>query len=731
MDPDLCLAGGCTRTETRYSKAGGFTARCAAWRQWLGLLVLGAALVPATAEASHFRFGNISWEPTGNPREIKFSFTGAFRRSGYAGTAPDGRPALNDVITEDIGGTNFSYGDGQNSGVLTFIVTAINPDEDYLIGEALDPATKKRGLVHQYSATAPPSSITAGISSSARIDNLNNRRGGDYALHTTVTLDGNRSPKTSLVPIVTVPKSQNATFKVPAADSDHDKVRFRLSTDAEAGGDYSPPNLAIDPKTGVVTWDTAAIDANTYTRTYWTVQVIVEDLDTQGNVKTQTPVDFFLRIDNNPGNNFPTAKLTPPGPFSVKAGQAVSFTVNAADADAGSTVTINSGTIPAGAITTPVLPLTGSGKGTRVKFTWAPPGTIKGDVVIVFAIADEHGSQTLASTVITVAPIEPAKAHTGWLADADGNLALGSILLNANQSFSGFIKIANKRPTFTGTLDSSGKATVDLPGLGHITIELLAGDPSHFHLVLTTTDKALEGTLARSPFSTARPSPQNGNYTMLLPPNPATPSNSAIPQGTGYGIVVIDKLGNFRVAGALSDGTRFGTGGGIQVDGVVPFYATLYGAPGGHLAGSLTLEEVTTSSFEGTLDWVKPSIPGDPFYSGGFQTSIKAIGSRLSVAAQNQILTLNASNEIQIDISGGNLISPISVMAIIPASGNPMVTRPVRSLTLVKRSGLFKGYVVHDDGLSRLFWGAVFQKQNLGGGFFLGPDKSGNVSLTP
>jgi len=32
---------------------------------------------------SHFRYGTLSWSPTGNPREVEFRFRAAFRRSAY------------------------------------------------------------------------------------------------------------------------------------------------------------------------------------------------------------------------------------------------------------------------------------------------------------------------------------------------------------------------------------------------------------------------------------------------------------------------------------------------------------------------------------------------------------------------------------------------------------------------------------------------------------------------
>lgn len=64
------------------------------------LLTFGAQ----SAEARHFRYGNLSWDQTGNGARIAdFSYTAAFRRSAYGGSDTDGQPKPGDIIDEFVG----------------------------------------------------------------------------------------------------------------------------------------------------------------------------------------------------------------------------------------------------------------------------------------------------------------------------------------------------------------------------------------------------------------------------------------------------------------------------------------------------------------------------------------------------------------------------------------------------------------------------------------------------
>jgi hypothetical protein len=75
-----------------------------------------------SAEATHFRYGHLTWVQRNDlaPNTAEFVLTNAFRRSGYAGTAPDGRPAVGDIIVENVGITRLFFGDGVQTAVLRY-----------------------------------------------------------------------------------------------------------------------------------------------------------------------------------------------------------------------------------------------------------------------------------------------------------------------------------------------------------------------------------------------------------------------------------------------------------------------------------------------------------------------------------------------------------------------------------------------------------------------------------
>ena len=175
---------------------------------------------------------------------------------------------------------------------------------------------------HVYAGTGP---YTAFISRCCRLsppsdypngNGLNNSADQYLRLETLVSpRSGNSSPTSSLPPIVTTSKSTNATFTIPASDLERDPLRFRLATVAEKGGNTSggtntqPSNLSIDPNAGVVTWNNSSLS----TTGYYSVQIMIEDLDGSGNVKSKTPLDFLLKVLNVVGNK-PTLSISPAGP---------------------------------------------------------------------------------------------------------------------------------------------------------------------------------------------------------------------------------------------------------------------------------------------------------------------------------------------------------------------------------------------------------------------------------
>src|SRR5262249_59568772 len=160
---------------------------------------------------------------------------------------------------------------GPPGGALYYLVTSIDPTNNWLFGEALDAASLPAidtTIRHTYAAAG---TYTARIDSCCRISpqvppnaHINNPD-LDYKVQTIVRAGAgpNSSPVSTMPPIVICPQNALCTFAVPATDPDGDPITFRLSTPLEADtntftqpGPPSAPNAAsIDAPTGTSSWD--------------------------------------------------------------------------------------------------------------------------------------------------------------------------------------------------------------------------------------------------------------------------------------------------------------------------------------------------------------------------------------------------------------------------------------------------------------------------------------------
>jgi hypothetical protein len=396
-----------------------------------GLAVLGGVDL---AEATHFRYAHITWQPLG-ANTAEFRIQGAWRRSAtpshdecvnpatgtvIACTGAGGLAGIGDVIREDIGDTVFFPGDGTTISVdddwLYYLVTSIDPPNNWLFGEALDPESLPAvdtTITHTYPSPGP---WTARIDSCCRISptvapnrHINNPD-RDYKIETRVdlTLAGNRSPVSSLPPIVLCPQNGLCQFQVPASDADGDPVRFRLSTAAEAAGNGiftqpgppNAPNAASISTSGLYTWNTVGATLGAPTQnTLYSTQVSIEDLD-GSTPKSRVAVDFFIQlvpdVDDPPAFTQPQCGTT----SSIPNGATISFPVQASDPDAGDVVTLNVAGLPAGATMTPPLPT--SGNPVSSTFDWTPNIAQGGTFVITFSATDQADQQALCAVTIIV-----------------------------------------------------------------------------------------------------------------------------------------------------------------------------------------------------------------------------------------------------------------------------------------------------------------------------------------
>ena len=339
------------------------------------------------AQASHFRFGHLTWEPRPDisPTTVDFSLTVAARRSFYSGSASDGRPQVGDTINMI---SSLRFGDGTTTNP-NFEVIAANPEEDWVIGVA---RTQQGDVIRKTYPDVVDSDgepWRAWITQCCRLGALRNA-GGSFRIEARVDLsDGLRSPLSSISPVVTCQRGQTCQFAVPTVDPDGEGLRWRDALGSESGISRLPSGggetLQINENTGVITWQT-----NQQTRLgLYSVPMQIEDLDADGEVRNSVPLEFIVSIQEF-ADNAPPAFDVPPSPVNgetlrVPQGRTLEFVVQASDPDTDDTVFLNNTGLPSGAgfEVAPGNPATGH-------FSWTPgPGQV-GEHLITFTAIDSR-----------------------------------------------------------------------------------------------------------------------------------------------------------------------------------------------------------------------------------------------------------------------------------------------------------------------------------------------------
>jgi hypothetical protein len=325
------------------------------------------------ANASHFRYGSLSWKvDENNPNKIIFKVQQAWRRSAYYGA--------------NVGGTVYTdylyFGDGQWSQIA-LKVTSVNAAEDWFFGEAT--------IEHVYAN----GNFEAYFSSCCRISGISNAS-GSWRVETQVNVGmENSSPVATVPPIMAVQTGlSNATVAVPVTDPDGDNIRYRLPQAGETVG-INFSGYKVDPNTGIVTFDTR----NKYVGSLHAMAVVAEDLDANGQVQSKVIVDFLIRISQQstpPAFDYSQAPVNN-YVYQVSPGQNVNFKITASDSDPGSTVNVSAVGLPAGASFSPA-----SGNPATASFDWTPTAADMGTSVISFTAQDNNGVQTQTSVSIVV-----------------------------------------------------------------------------------------------------------------------------------------------------------------------------------------------------------------------------------------------------------------------------------------------------------------------------------------
>lgn len=312
-------------------------------------------VLACNAEASHFRFGHLTWSPAVDAVDntVDFKLIVGWRRStfGGLGSGPGGALQTGDVFQA---GMRLAFGDGSTTGDIFFEVIAYSALEDWVIVVGKQTRGGEVGIRKTYSSPLHPSGVpwVASLVGCCRIL-LRNEVSGWFIVKTTVDLTiKNTPPTTSMPPVATCPKGRVCSFTVPAVDAEGDNLRWSFSS-PEDSSIFSLPGhpsalITIDETTGQITWDTPSI----LSRGFYAVQVRIADLDSVGNEKSHTVVDFLINLREFGSNRAPLfIEPTPSAGSTVLArvNEPLDLFVKAFDPDSYQSVWIGHAGLPPGA----------------------------------------------------------------------------------------------------------------------------------------------------------------------------------------------------------------------------------------------------------------------------------------------------------------------------------------------------------------------------------------------
>ena len=339
------------------------------------ILLLLMSFLPKESLATHFRYGDITWNWV-NGKTVTFHVTQSWRRSYFPGP-----PNVGTVISA----TNLDFGDATAQVPINITVTTVNTTEDWVYGEAT--------ITHTY---ANNGTYTALFANCCRLSSLLNNHDQNFQVETIVNIgSGISSPVSSMPPLIALQTGlAPAKFQLIASDPNGRVLSYRLATPTEMGGTalVQPTGISINPTTGMVSFPTTGLAiGNIYNASF----VVSDGL-------ASIWVDVILQIvaqSTAPSFNY---SITPANGFTynVQPGQNVNFSVNAYDMLSTDPVTLQALGLPSGVVLTPLLPQTGNP--VQTNFSWTPTLAQLGSRLVNFVATDINGVQTSTSVTITV-----------------------------------------------------------------------------------------------------------------------------------------------------------------------------------------------------------------------------------------------------------------------------------------------------------------------------------------
>jgi hypothetical protein len=307
----------------------------------------------------------------------------------------------------------------------------------------------------------------------------------------------------------------------------------------------------------------------------------------------------------------------------------------------------------------------------------------------------------------------------------------------ATRAFSGKITMGGSAYRFSGAFSPVHESS--------ITVLRSDGLPLTMKLQLLTLNNApqVTGTVSdgnwtvpllgnRLYFGSKTPTSLTGKYTLVLQ---NTNSSINVPNGSGYGAVVIQKTGQVSFKGRTADGSTVSQSCGLSRFGDWPLYLRA-NMNRGRVIGWLTVTNQAGSSISGgNVDWIKD--PGaDQLYPQGFSVALQPRGSTYIKPTANPILrmTNGVAGFFGGDLSGEHTATWDFVKVVLkpPAFFQAEEGAEGVKLSINKADGSLTGsFISIATGVRTPIRGAILQQQNSAHGYFLGTDSSGTFTLFP
>lgn len=452
-------------------------------------------LLVINADASHFRFGHLTWRRVSNNIDgsvtVEFTFVQAWRYD-------DG----GDILSINTGDDGFIGVGAPGSGQPVEFTEIINftdlfPSYTNKDLQGLPYTVRRYSAQYTYSAQAIQDRAGAFVAfgaSCCRIGDLENASSDSEIVRTVVDLNsGNLGSPVSTIPvIVQMPVGQVSSRAIAVADPDGDPFSCRISTTEES----SISNLASEGGKDIsvssnctLSWDLTSTGPADVNKKY-AVQVMIEETnhcgltptlpdDNDGDQLTHThgaetvcggvALDFIIElVEGNP----PLCSADQPLNSLAFANQ--NFTVNftGTDVDPNSTLTMTALGLPGGATINPASATSGPAPFVTT-VNWTPTNADKNTAhALLISYQDEKGLEGTCSLSIEVPPNTPPACNAG----GPYQLSCSGISASGTVSGAGSSDVDNDALTYLWSTASDGcgqasfsDATSASPGVSFVT----------------------------------------------------------------------------------------------------------------------------------------------------------------------------------------------------------------------------------------------------------------------